>query len=469
MSITLPDLLAAGGLELTRRGSAPLSSRPIQWVAVTELEDPSPFLGGDEVVLTTGLRHRNGTEQRSFVQSVQRAGALGIGFGTGLSHDSVPAPLLAEADRLGVPVFEVPYGTPFMALGKLVADSLSAQHVAQLHQLLSAHRVLAEVLLSNKGLPRLLAELSGLVQADVALFQYGALVCATSEPEASWRRIPVPTGMRDRCTLAVAQPSVQPDVITYAQSLIGVELNNQASRRASSRAAAGQLLGDVVDGRFVGLDAALRLQAGGFKTDVQQAVVLVEAASGQIRSLPSLPLPAGFDGVPTAVHDSRLAVVVPAAAASGLAGRLSDYLFGAGLTAKVGIGGSYTEAAGLRWSYYEAREALRNGAAVNEPNRLNLTSLLMASRDVPLADLAAEALDPLVAFDSKHGAHLIPTLDAYLLHNGSVAAVAGDLGLHRNTVRYRLTQIAELTGYDPAVTADRVHLYLALNVRPLGS
>ncbi|MFP5316639.1 MAG: helix-turn-helix domain-containing protein, partial [Actinomycetes bacterium] len=49
----------------------------------------------------------------------------------------------------------------------------------------------------------------------------------------------------------------------------------------------------------------------------------------------------------------------------------------------------------------------------------------------------------------------------------SVAAVADVLQLHRNTVRYRLQQIVDLTGYDPAVTADRVHLYLALNVRGL--
>jgi purine catabolism regulator len=59
------------------------------------------------------------------------------------------------------------------------------------------------------------------------------------------------------------------------------------------------------------------------------------------------------------------------------------------------------------------------------------------------------------------------TLECYLQLNGSVAAVAEELMLHRNTVRYRLSQIAELSGYDPAVTADRVQLWLALSVRRL--
>ena len=146
---------------------------------------------------------------------------------------------------------------------------------------------------------------------------------------------------------------------------------------------------------------------------------------------------------------------------------LSDHLAEAGIHAPIGIGGAYTQANGLRWSYFEARDAASHGLPVNEPERLSLTSLLLASEDVPLADMAAEALAPLRSFDAAHGAELVSTLESYLNHNGSVAAVAEALTLHRNTVRYRLAQITELTGYDPAVTADRVQLWLALAVRRL--
>ena len=71
------------------------------------------------------------------------------------------------------------------------------------------------------------------------------------------------------------------------------------------------------------------------------------------------------------------------------------------------------------------------------------------------------------AFDAAHGSDLVDTLETYLRLNGSVAAVAEVLALHRNTVRYRLTQITELTGYDPSLTPDRVQLWLALAVRRL--
>ena len=106
---------------------------------------------------------------------------------------------------------------------------------------------------------------------------------------------------------------------------------------------------------------------------------------------------------------------------------------------------------------------------MNAPERLSLTSLLLASEDVPLADMANESLNPLRSFDAAHGAELLTTLESYLNNNGSVAAVAEELTLHRNTVRYRLAQITELTGYDPAQTADRVQLWLALAVQRLGA
>jgi purine catabolism regulator len=173
----------------------------------------------------------------------------------------------------------------------------------------------------------------------------------------------------------------------------------------------------------------------------------------------------------TAVVGQDLVIVVhdDGGAAPALARELSDHLAEAGIHATIGIGGAYTKPNGLRWSYFEARDAASHGLPVNEPERLSLTSLLLASEDVPLADMANESLSPLRTFDAAHGSELMTTLETYLNHNGSVAAVAEALTLHRNTVRYRLAQITELTGYDPSLTADRVQLWLALAVSRLGA
>ncbi|WP_415855190.1 PucR family transcriptional regulator [Sinomonas sp. G460-2] len=472
MALTLSTLLDAPGLGLTLAGSATSTlGREIAWVAVTEQENPATFLSGGELVLTTGVRQRTAEEQRRFVRVLQRAGAVGIGFGVGLGHDVVPHALVAEANRWGLPVIEVPYRTPFIALGKLVADSHSVDHLAKLERLITDHQVLARSLLTGGGLPELLKHLGEMLGTELVLTQFTAELYSSSRDAGAptmdrWVPFPVPTGRRDACTLWAKKPFDDSGIVSYAQNLISIELNNLTKQRQAQRALAGQVMADVVRGALETDEASRRLAGVGVNSTRRNVVLLAESAAHH-KNLRGTTLPAALDGAVSAIVDHDLMVVVEddGGRAPKLARNLADHLVEAGIHATIGIGGSYTKPNGLRWSYFEAKEAAARGLEVNEPERLSLTSLLLSSEDVPLADMAGEAIGPLVRFDRQHGSELVHTLETYLNLNGSVASVADELSLHRNTVRYRLGQIAELTGYDPAVTADRVQLFLALAVR----
>ena len=474
MAISLAALLGVNSLNLSKAGLAETTShQDINWVAVTELEDPQRFINGGELVLTTGLRLRSAPEQRRFVRQVQRAGAVGIGFGVGLSHDVVPPAMIAEANRWGLPVVEVPYETPFIAIGKLVADAQSADHYAKLERLIAGHQVLARALLTGGGLTELLKHLGSMLRTDIALTQFAAQLynSAKDHPSAdTWASYPIPTGRRDACTLWVRQPFEDSGIVGYAQNLISVELNNMVKQRQAERALCGQVLEDVIHGALETSEAQRRLAGVGINS-TRKNVVLLAVSAAHHKALASTSVPQQLESAVAAAVGKDLVVVIndDGSGAAALARKLSDHLAEAGIHATIGIGGAYTKPNGLRWSYFEAREAANHGLPVNEPERLSLTSLLLASEDVPLADMANESLNPLRAFDAAHGSELMTTLESYLNNNGSVAAVAEALTLHRNTVRYRLAQITELTGYDPAVTADRVQLWLALAVSRLSA
>ncbi|MBT2513237.1 PucR family transcriptional regulator [Arthrobacter sp. ISL-30] len=476
MAMTLTSLIDVRSLGLRKVGQAQTTlDADIHWVAVTEQEDPQRFLNGGELVLTTGMRLRTAAEQRRFTRQVQRAGAVGIGFGTGLTHDAVPPALIAEADRWGLPVVEVPYQTPFIAIGKLVADSQSADHYSKLERLIAGHQILARALLTGGGLAELLKQLGSMLRTDIILTQFSAQlynsVPGSPSPTApEWASYPIPTGRRDACTLWVRQPFGDTGIIGYAQNLISVELNNMVKQRQSQRALAGQVLDDVIHGTLETSEAQRRLAGVGINSTRKNVVLLAESQAHS-KQLASTSLPKVLDDAVTAVVGKDLITVIPndGTSSSSLAKALSDHLLEAGIHAVIGIGGAYTKPNGLRWSYFEARDAAAHGLPVNEPERLSLTSLLLASEDVPLADMASESLTPLRKFDAAHGSELLATLESYLNHNGSVAAVAEALTLHRNTVRYRLAQITELTGYDPSQTQDRVQLWLALAVQRLSS
>ena len=59
-------------------------------------------------------------------------------------------------------------------------------------------------------------------------------------------------------------------------------------------------------------------------------------------------------------------------------------------------------------------------------------------------------------------AELIPTLTTYLLDAGSsMAETARLLYVHLNTVKYRLRQVQELTGFSPTQLPGAYSLYIA--------
>ena len=77
-----------------------------------------------------------------------------------------------------------------------------------------------------------------------------------------------------------------------------------------------------------------------------------------------------------------------------------------------------------------------------------------------LAAFAAAALGELPARDRRSS--LRRTLLAYLETGGSHVDAAARLGIHRNTLAYRLKQIAALTGVDPSDPSKRLLLHLGL-------
>jgi DNA-binding PucR family transcriptional regulator len=88
---------------------------------------------------------------------------------------------------------------------------------------------------------------------------------------------------------------------------------------------------------------------------------------------------------------------------------------------------------------------------------------LIVHRDSRLLDaLREQALAPLAAVSPPVRARLSETLAAWLRHLGDRQAVAADLHIHPQTVRYRMTQLHDLFGPALDDPANRTRLTLAL-------
>jgi carbohydrate diacid regulator len=132
----------------------------------------------------------------------------------------------------------------------------------------------------------------------------------------------------------------------------------------------------------------------------------------------------------------------------------------------VGIGRYHRGVAGLSRSYQDAKVALSLGRRFHGENRVHCLDALGVATFVGVADeqtkieLARHLLSPL---DDEP--ELIATLNALFAADGHPTEAARHLGIHRNTLAYRLDKIALLTGMDVHSFDAAVQMRLALLLR----
>jgi hypothetical protein len=130
--------------------------------------------------------------------------------------------------------------------------------------------------------------------------------------------------------------------------------------------------------------------------------------------------------------------------------------------------------AALAGALHEAQSARRLAAMRAAPSAVSVVAGdEVASHELLLASVPASVLrsfrerllGPLVDYDERHHAELLPTLREFLACSGSWNACAATMYVHVNTVRYRIRRIEELTGRDLSSLDDQVDFFLALRIR----
>ncbi|MFC7588971.1 PucR family transcriptional regulator ligand-binding domain-containing protein [Nonomuraea antimicrobica] len=140
-------------------------SRSVSWAHVSELDDPTPWLLGAEVIMTTGIGvPRSAARQRAYLERLDDAGVSALALSAQLHVPPLhPAFFEAAAER-GMPVLEVPLAVPFIAIAQEVAAALredAGERLAAQLQVFGALRWLAAEDLDTATLFKRLERLSG--------------------------------------------------------------------------------------------------------------------------------------------------------------------------------------------------------------------------------------------------------------------------------------------------------------------
>jgi DNA-binding PucR family transcriptional regulator len=513
--LTIDSLTSELGLDLAA-GADAAGDREIRWVHMSELLDPTPWLSGGELLLTTGLRLDSAERQREYVRLLASAELAGLGFGTGLDHAMLPKPLLTEAEELGFPVFEVPYEMPFIAITEAAFSRLVNEQYDVLSRGIAVNERLERLVLQGGGLDeiareiaaaiggsslildargetlahggrRLSAEISEEIRTEVQPRGAGAAPFVPPQPDLRGRALahPVsPRGGAAEAWLVVVRRSGELGdferlCVQQAAIVVALELMRERVARETERRLSGEVLAATLSGRLAADDVRDRLAPFGIGDHAAVlAFELGDPAAGEstledflaAKSRPALvaPHPAGRRELLCAVVDSGPDDPIELAA-----------------EARKAIEGAHgpTRAASsrllpterVRHSFHEARCALEatgfsNGAApeVASHRDLGAFTLLLSVQDADALRLYCDSvLGPIEDSDDRYAGELLRSLEAYIERNGHWEKAASDCYCHRHTLRYRIRRIEELTGRDLSRANDRVELWLALRAKEL--
>jgi purine catabolism regulator len=512
VALTIHDIVGIPGVPLRLLAGERRAGEPVRWVHASELEDPTPWLKGGELILTTGMGIGEGAaKQRAYVRRLVEARVAGLGFGLGFGHDTTPRALVTEAAKHDFPLFEVPYPVPFIAITEAVFTRLLAEQFDTLQRAVDAEHVLTRAVLEGEGIDGIARSLGEVIGGWALLLDLHGLPLASTSRAAILRQEPVwdelrtsrpdgamfsitlvdrghhvwvqPVGAQGRVEafLAVGKPE-QPSqvdriVAGHALSLFAIELAKARAVAEAERRLQGDFFDELARGGIGPADAARGLARFGFPRDATLVVVALEGAGRTVVDLDALSatvtdhLSRMEGGFLVSAHAEGVSVLLAADRAADLDQLVKTLADRMDAELRAGSG-SPCVAVDVGRSLREARYALQvcrlEGWTHAGFEDLGSYRLLLSMADPDALRAFADAmLAPLETYDRDHNGELIGSLQAFLQHNARWETAAAQLFVHRHTLRYRMRKVEELTGRDLTSSFDRMEFWLALRARDL--
>lgn len=516
--VELRELLRIAALGLQLRACTDARDTRLRWaLPLDDVRDVEACTGGELVVTRGWWRRSPADADRLVCELVQRrAGALALQPASGAMLDE----LVTACERWRLPLVVIPARVSVAEVVETAITIALHRRNATALRLQERQRTLLSRLGESDAIPALAAQLgrdlacpvwvqtpAGAVAAadgpelpDADLKAIAAAVCGrrgtvelVAEDGGPLLVVPVgPPSARPLAHLVAGVPSVElsaddraalDDVVGLVERQLLVMRRGRAARRPVCQEFLARAAEEGAAG--TGLDAWSRALG----VPMPAHVVCVVA---DIRGATPEEILAVADAVDEAAEQHGVARVVAAqddeAVALLFAGTMSAELeaiverMGLALRPELqrldGVMGhssvmARSPADAIRMVHDARRVAQLNALREPEPEHETVTSgpeaplsaLLLMGNDEALGALHEVMLAPLVEYDAQHGTELVRTLDVFLTNDGQWSASAAELGVHVNTLRYRLARIEKCTGRDPAAMSNRVDYYVALRAR----
>lgn len=142
--------------------------REVRWVHIVDMPDVLSWVRPGQLLLTTGYAWtREDDRQRELVRALAGQDLAGIGLAVPRFFDHFPRAFREEADRLALPLIEIPWEIPFSLITEELHTAILAEQTRLLEQSERIHRTLTHAALETSSLQEIAATLGDLIHHSV--------------------------------------------------------------------------------------------------------------------------------------------------------------------------------------------------------------------------------------------------------------------------------------------------------------
>lgn len=164
----LQEILALPALKGARILVEPEGGCDIRWAHAVDIPEPFPWIQPGQLLLTTGYAWpREEKAQRKFVAQIALRKPAAIGMAVPHFFERFPEAARKEAQKLGLPVLELPWEIPFAQITQEVHQAILAEQYATIERSEAIHKALTKAALEAPSLAHLAETLCGLIGRSV--------------------------------------------------------------------------------------------------------------------------------------------------------------------------------------------------------------------------------------------------------------------------------------------------------------
>ncbi|MGW6522898.1 PucR family transcriptional regulator [Streptomyces sp. NPDC054962] len=468
--LTVEDLLSFPALQLSVKAGFGGLGRSVSWAHASELTDPTPWLLGAEVIMTTGLAvPRTGAGQRAYLERLDDAGVSALALSAQLHMPPLHDAFFQTAEGRGFPVLEVPLAVPFIAVAQEVAASVQEDARHRLGAQLQVFGSLRWLVAEDLDTPVLLRRLEALSGYDVYLCtpqgrpllpgvpvpDPGVLPASVDAPPTipGGFVLPVPApGGPAGFLVAYERQGAQPAglaVVQHIATVAALRLAMVRNERETLRREGAETLAELLQGVLDPEAARRRLARHAIEGDAVLLVVRRVTDESLLRCLedhPHLLLTWGEDRYVLGAPDLAEAVGELPVVAAGM-----SRPFRPGAALKV----AQREAL---WAVSKAVESGRPVVRYGDDS----TGRWLPEDPTVLTALVGHVLGEVLRYDETHDSQLLVSVRTWMERDRRTETAAAALHIHPNTLAYRLRRFGVLADRDLTSTGALAEVWLAI-------